>query len=29
VFMKKGITGATTSFAYIYEPNLATVGAVG
>ena len=27
VFMKKGITGATTSFAYIYEPNLATVGA--
>jgi peptide/nickel transport system substrate-binding protein len=26
VFMKKGITGATTSFAYIYEPNLATVG---
>ena len=27
VYMKKGITGATTSFAYIYEPNLATVGA--
>ena len=29
VYMKKGITGATTSFAYIYEPNLATVGASG
>ena len=26
VFMNKAITGAPVSFAYIYEPSLATVG---
>jgi len=26
VYMKKGMTGAPSSFAYIYEPSLATVG---
>jgi peptide/nickel transport system substrate-binding protein len=27
VYMRNGVTGAPTSFAYIYEPSLATVGA--
>jgi len=27
VYMKKGVTGASSSFAYIYEPSLATIGA--
>jgi peptide/nickel transport system substrate-binding protein len=28
VYLKKGVTGAPASFAYIYEPSLATVGSV-
>jgi hypothetical protein len=29
LYMNKKITGAPVSFAYIYEPSLATVGGAG